>query len=311
MKIKLRNYQCPGDIIVMTGAIRDLKKQYPEYEVTMDTTCNDIWLLNPHVSWNNEVDKTFEFNYDDVHNSDKSGRHFSNAFHIQLEELLDIKLRQSEIWPELYLSDDEMASNKLKEDTGYDGKYWILNAGYKNDFSLKHWGISNYQEVVNRLKGKVKFVQVGEDSPGHVHIPIDGAINYIGRTNIREYIRLAYHSQGSIGPVSMHIHVSAAYRKPCVIIGGGREPFRWEVYPNQRYIHTNGLLPCCNLNACWKKWLPFEVTFEMKAQTTFEGEKWEDKVCTNVVGNKSKCMSMITPDMVIREIMGYYEGGIL
>lgn len=313
MKILFENHQSPGDVVVMTGAIRDLKAQYPKYEICMDTTCMDMWELNNNITRFNRLgaDKVMTLGYDDVHNSDNSGRHFSSAYHLQIEKLLNIRLHQTEIWPELNLSEGEKAVNKLKIDTGYDGKYWILNAGYKNDFTLKHWGVSNYQKLVYKLQNKIKFVQVGEDSPGHKHIPIDGAINYIGKTNFREYMRLSYHSEGSIGPVSMHMHVSAAYRKPCVIIGGGREPFRWEAYPNQRYIGTNGFLPCCNTNACWKKWFEYEVNTHMKIQTTLEGEKWEDKVCVNVVDNKSKCMKMITPEMVRREIIGYYKGGVL
>ena len=312
MKICFKNYQSPGDIVVMTGAIRDLKKQYPRYEIAVDTTCIDIWQNNPHISWFNEnqADKSYRLGYDDIQNSDASGRHFSNAFHIQIEDILGIQLYQSKIWPELYLNDNEKQNRPIIGD-GYKGKYWLLNAGYKSDFSLKHWGTMNYQEVVDRLKGKVKFVQVGEDSPNHFHLPIDGAINMIGKTSFREYIRLSYHSEGSIGPVSMHMHISAAFRKPSVIIAGGREPFRWEAYPNQRYICTNGYLPCCELNACWKNWLRQKVTPQIKKQVERDGENWEDKVCNNMDEMTAKCMKMITPEMVEKEILGYYIGGVL
>lgn len=312
MKICFKNFQSPGDIVVMTGAIRDLKEQYPRHEIAVNTTAMDIWQNNPNVSWFNErqADKSYNLGYDDIHNSDMSGRHFSSAFHIQIEDILNIKLYQSKIWPELFLSDEEK-NNRPPIEGNYNDKYWLLNAGYKDDFSLKHWGTMNYQEVVDRLKGKIKFVQVGEDSPGHYHLPIDGAINMIGKTNMREYIRLSYHSEGSIGPVSMHMHISAAFRKPCVIIAGGREPFRWEAYPNQRYVCTNGFLPCCNLKACWKNWLKHKVTEPMKHKTEIDGENWEDKTCTNMDNGIAKCMKMITPEMVEKEILGYYIGGQL
>ncbi|MFA5217222.1 glycosyltransferase family 9 protein [Sulfuricurvum sp.] len=297
MKIIFKNFQSPGDIVVSTGAIRDLKKQYPEYDIRMDTACGAVWELNPHLSNmnNDEADAIFKFDYEDIHNSGKSGRHFSSAFHLTIEKLLKIRLIQSEIWPEIFLSDAE------KKERLVDGDYWIVNAGFKDDFPLKSWGHERYQKVVDMLKGKVKFVQVGEASLGHTHIPLDGTINMIGKTSLREYFRLAYQSQGSLGPVSMHLHVSAAFRKPCVIIAGGREPYRWEAYPNQRYLHTNGFLACCSGDGCWKNFLEWQIVPELK-------EIYKDKVCVRMEGSSAKCMSMITPQRVADEILGYYEG---
>lgn len=305
---------CPGDVVVITGAIRDLDLQYPEYEICMDTTCNEIWNNNPHVTTftEKEADQVYKLEYDDVHNSNKSGRHFSAAYHLQIEKLLGIRLIQSEIWPEVFLTEKEKtAPTKLNVLKNYFGRYWILNAGYKQDYQLKHWGTHNYQELVDRLKGKVQFVQVGEDSLGHMHIPIEGAINLVGETSFKDYLRLSYHSDGSIGPVSMHMHVSAAFRKPSVIIAGGREPFRWEAYPNQRYMCTNGFLKCCNTEACWKNWIKWQVNDFQKEALRETGQDWKEKVCVDTVNDYAKCMTMITPEMVECEIMRYYEGGAL
>lgn len=295
MKIIFENHQAPGDIVVMTGAIRDLKKARPDYEIAMDTTAMDIWLLNPHLSWfpRSEADVTVKLGYSDIHNAGRSGRHFSSAFHLEIEKLLNIRLVQSVIWPDLHLSDEEKAVEQNEH-----GAYWIINAGYKNDYPLKSWGHERYQEVVDLLRGTIKFVQVGEDSPGHTHLPIDGAVNLIGQTSMRDYMRLAYHSQGSLGPVSMHAHVSAAFRKPCVVIAGGREPYRWESYPNQRYLHTNGLLPCCAIDGCWKNKLEWQVT------------SGSEMPCTNTVGSSARCMTMITPSQVAEEILRYQQGGM-
>jgi ADP-heptose:LPS heptosyltransferase len=299
MKIVFRNFQSPGDIIASTGAIRDLKKQYPDYDIRMDTSCGEVWELNPHVShWPiSEADAIYKYDYNDIHNSGKSGRHFTSAFHLTIEKHLGIRLIQSEIWPELFLSDMERFKRPVKQ------KYWIINAGYKNDFPLKSWGHDKYQKVVNILKGKITFVQVGEASSDHTHIPLDGTINMIGKTCLRDYFRLSYHSDGSIGPVSMHVHVSAAFRKPCVVIAGGREPYRWEAYPNHRYICTNGFLECCRDDGCWKNWNKYQIDDICKKKTP----DWEEKSCKNLIGETSKCMNMITPEMVAEEILGYYE----
>lgn len=311
MKITFDNFQSPGDLIAMTGAIRDLKAQYPEYEIAMNTACSDVWINNPNVSWfpMSETDKRMYLDYPDIHHSADSGRHFSNAFHLKLEDLLGIRLKQTAIWPEIYLTEAEKnGPTKLSEIITYNGgPYWILNAGYKHDFPLKHWGHERYQALADILRGRVQFVQVGEDSPGHVHYPIDGAINLVGATNTRELFALMYRAQGSVGPVSMHLHIAAAFRKPCVIIAGGREPYRWESYPNQRYLHTNGLYKCCQFGGCWRKWLPHQI------DTVIRGNEpnWEKKTCDNLEGSSARCMAAITPEMVAKEILAYIEGGTL
>jgi len=298
MKIVFRNFQSPGDIIVMTGAIRDLKNQYPAYEIRMDTTCGEIWEGNPYVSHFNvaEADAVYKLGYEDIHKSGKSGRHFSSAFHLTIEERLGVRLIQSEIWPSIFLSD---AEKKRLVDT----KYWIINAGYKKDFPLKSWGASKYQKVVDALRGTVQFVQVGEASPDHVHTPLTGVINMIGKTTLREYLRLAYHSVGSLGPVSMHMHASAAFRRPAVVVAGGREPFRWEAYPNQRYVCTNGFLSCCAADGCWKNRLPAE-----DGRTNI---RQADSVCVNTIGAEARCLQLITPEKIVDEILGYYNGDVI
>ena len=50
-KIILKNYQSPGDIMMLTAAVRDLKKAHPEkFEIKMDTSCPAIWENNPYIS---------------------------------------------------------------------------------------------------------------------------------------------------------------------------------------------------------------------------------------------------------------------
>jgi ADP-heptose:LPS heptosyltransferase len=309
MKVIIEQYQSPGDVVAMTGAIRDLKNQYPDYEIKINTSCPDVFKNNPYITHfeNSEANYKFYLDYNDIHNSGKSGRHFSQAFHISISEKLNINLKQSAIWPDIHIgeSDNEL-KEKIKQLINID-KFWILNAGFKCDYPLKHWGTENYQKVVDILKGKVTFVQVGESSNGHMHLPLDGTIDIIGKTSLRELIVLSSMAQGSCGPVSAHMHIMAAFEKPSVIIAGGREPYRWEAYPNHRYLHTNGLMKCCEYDGCWKGKLECQVGLdEMDA----EGE-WKKKCCINVNENgTARCMDLIKPELVADQILAYYEGGI-
>lgn len=310
MKVIFENRQSPGDVICMTAAIRDLRLQRPDISVMMDTTANEIWDNNPNVTTLSRSDpevKWFFLDYPDIHNSGKSGRHFTAAFYLSIEEKLGITLNQTEIWPDIHLSDAEKKSPSILEKlTGYNGKFWLLNAGHKDDFILKHWGDDNYKKLVDILKNQVQFVQVGEASKAHHHAPIPGAINMIGKTTMRQLIHMAYKACGSVGPVSMHMHMSAAFRKPCVVIAGGREPWRWEAYPNQRYVCVNGCLPCCAADGCWKNWTSLNIPEHARSL-----ENWRDKICQNMTGTNPKCMAMITPERVAEEVLSYYRGGVV
>lgn len=304
--IYLEQRQCPGDVVVMTGAVRDLAEQYPDYEIWVDTTAQDIWKGNPHVKMGKPSGafESYYVDYDDIHNAGKSGRHFSQAFHISLSELLGVEVKQSEIYPDLHVSEKEQERLSLPTD----GPFWVLNAGFKADFPLKNWGWGNYQTLVELLEDEITFVQVGEESPGHTHLPLDGAINWIGKTSMRDFIVLCSLADGSVGPVSVHSHVMAGFKKPSVVIAGGREPWRWEAYPNQRYLNTNGFLDCCKADGCWKNYL----TLDQVPESRRERPDTDGKICTRAMdNNRAQCMEMITPEAVASTIELYYGGGVL
>jgi len=272
---------------VLRAVSRDLKKQYPKCKVMVNTTCDvDIFANNPNVElFDAKPEEEIVLDYPDIHNSNVSGFHFTHAFYNTFYDKTGIYVRQSSVYPELFVTDLERKKMAAKLGKyGIKKRFWIINAGYKDDSPLKDWGYSRYCQVVDRLKDQVQFVQVGEVNPTHTHEPIPGCIDLIGRTTMREYIVMVSKSVGSVGPVSMHMHVSAALGKRCIVLAGGREPYRWEAYPNHSYLHTCGKLECCKESGCWK------------------GKIHE---CLNYTPVGPKCHTMITPDQVVREVEGY------
>ena len=235
--------------------------------------------------------------YSDIHNSGYSGRHFSTAFYVELESHLKVPIHQSSLLPSIHLSDQEKNwMNQVEQEFHYRGKFWLLNAGWKDDYPLKAWPIEYWQSLVNSLKDKIQFVQIGELGDNHHHPELKGVMDLRGKTNLRELIRLVYHAEGGIGHVSLLHHLLAAWEKPHVTIAGGREGRRWEMYPHSRYLDTNGLLDCCSYDGCWES-------------GRMEGEV--NKTCKNLAGNIARCMAMIKPDRAAEEILNYYYGGIL
>jgi len=59
---------------------------------------------------------------------------------------------------------------------------------------------ASYQAVVDHFRDKIHFVQCGE--AGHWHQPLQGVTNLLGRTSLREFVRLIYDAEGVVCPVT-------------------------------------------------------------------------------------------------------------
>ncbi len=304
-KLILINRLSPGDILVMTNAIRDLHLAWPgRFETEVRTPCPDIFNNNPYITklkydeaeycntntwFAANPGKTkmlgdimcIDMQYPLIHSSGARGAHFAEGHREFLESTLGIKIPQTKISPELYLNDIE------KSGYGIRGKYWVINAGSKSDYTLKQYPY--YQEVIDLLKDKIQFVQIGVKS--HLHKPLEGVIDMVGNTDsIRDLFSLINMADGVLTCVSLPMHVAAALKSPCVVVAGAREGTRWELYPNHRFIYVNGCLPCAKHDGCWKS---------------------KDSECVSKKDGVPKCMSLIKPQEVAREIERYYEGGVL
>ena len=223
-----------------------------------------------------------------------------------------MKIKPTKFKGDIHLSDKEKKWMSQIEEMGIKDKFWIIVAGGKFDFTAKWWNPKYYQEVVDHFKDKITFVQTGEKN--HYHPPLKNVINLIGKTDMRQFIRLIYHSVGILCPVTFAMHAAAAIEckhnllnRPCVVIAGGREPSQWEKYPNHRFLETNGAMKCCDNGGCWKS----------RCQTVGDGDKKDTEgLCLHPIDidknlKIAKCLHMIKPKDVIRAIEMYYEGGVL
>jgi ADP-heptose:LPS heptosyltransferase len=232
----------------------------------------------------------------------KSGQmpvHFMQGYTDYLSGKLNIKLSLSVKKPYLYISDLEKSwINQVEEVFNYKGKFWLVCSGTKNDYTVKGWGHHNYQEIIDKLYGEIQFVQVGSEE--HNHKILSKTLNLIGKTDLRQLIRLCWHAQGGIGGVSLNHHIFAALEKPYVCIASGMEPVYWEKYETETYLCKGNNLPC-GIGGCWKtKVVPLNQN--------------DTNLCTlPIYGEEAipKCMHMISPNEVIRAIKDYYKGGRL
>lgn len=202
------------------------------------------------------------------------------------------QITKTGIKPEVFISDEERSWwHQVHCEFFWDGPYWVINAGRKPDNELKQY--HRWQEVAvlfnERFQGKVKLVQMGH--PDHIHPPLAGAFNLVGKTDVRQLMRLVYWAHGTLGPLSFQFVMSAAYEQPSVCLAVGKEGVKWHLYPHIRHIYTNGALDCCLWDGCW-----------------LGGERGQ---CKDIIDRVPRCFRLIEPHTIVDAIAMYYEGGRL
>jgi len=313
-KLILRNFQSPGDVVMLTAAVRDLHRCHPgEFVTDVRTSCPDLWMYNPHLTPLDESDpdvETIECHYPLIHQSNQTPHHFLHGFVAFLNDRLGLQVTVTEFRGDVHISPEEKRwFADVEASRGECPKFWLLTSGGKRDYTIKWWDASRYQAVVDHFRGRIEFVQVGERD--HHHPPLEGVVDLRGSTTLRQLVRLVYHAEGALSAVSLLMHLAAAVdvkpgmprNRPCVVIAGGREPPHWSWYPHHQFIHTVGALRCCDNGGCWRsRTLPLG-----------DGDEKDrpENLCVDVVGQLPRCMDMITPDEVIRRIEWYYDGGAL
>ena len=294
-KLILKQMQSPGDLLMLTVAIRDLHLNYPGWFETDVVSCYpEVFFNNEYINYlpKQEGIEVIDLDYGPyLHKLRKRGLHFSDCFIHILNEKLDLRIRKSTSKPHLNLTYNELSKRLFLEKFDIRKPYWIINAGIKNDIPLKQYPPYMYQKAIDLIKSHSNFhcdiVQTGNDH--HIHPRLDGVINMVGKTNnLRDYFSLVYHSEGCIGPVSMQMHLAAAFDKPCIVLAGGREEPSWEKHNGHVYLNSIGDLDCCQYEGCWKKNLA-------------------DCVTINNDNRYPKCMMLISPESIVNEVFIYQD----
>lgn len=304
-KLILANIQSPGDVLVLTAAVRDLHRCYPGRFLTdVRTHCPELWLYNPYLTPLRLEDRTVRLipcTYPLVNHSNQQPVHLLHGFLDELNHQLKVEIRPSALQGDIHLSEEERTQPSLVEKlVGQDLPFWIMVAGGKFDFTVKWWHFRRWQAVVDHFRGRILFVQVGEH--GHYHPPLRGVVDLRGRTTLRQLVQLVYHARGVVCPITSVMHLAAAvetkpgqpHPRPCVVVAGGREPTTWFSYPSHRVLHTLGQLPCCATGGCWRsRTVPLGDGLEFDRA---------DSLCVDVVDGLPHCMDLIRPEQVIAAI---------
>lgn len=288
----LKTDQAPGDAVAMTAAVYSLHQAYPgKYITAVESRWPEVFEYNPHISPSITNMLPVQMHYPAIHRSNHRSIHFMQGWCEFLGMALGVDVPLLTNRPHLYFRTPGPPV----------GDYWLICSGGKRDFTNKLWGHNNYQEVVNRLTGKVRFVQVGDSECNHP--ALEGVLhNIVGMTTLRDLFNVARRARGVLCGVSLLMHVAAALEKPAIVIAGGREPVQWNAYPKQHYLHTVGALPCYDRQgelggACWRS----------RTVPLGDNEELDKDTCLYPVAGTPKCMRMISPESVAELILRYNQ----
>lgn len=257
MRVLIRNAMAPGDILMLTAAVRDLKNSHPEIHIGVETSAMAFWLNNPYIDLDVTADNADRIVYADYPLYKENNRlpyHFIHGFRMFLEDALQLNIEQGEFKVDIHLTDEEKDRKWIDGIVGTDEEYWLINAGSKDDFTIKQWSMPGYQSVVDDTKDYIKWVQIGSARSNQPMLK--DVVDLVGKTDLRRLCQLMYHASGVLTPVSMPMHLATmdmpgGMKRPCVVIAGGREPSTWEAYPTHQFIHNCGCYPCNRKGGCW------------------------------------------------------------
>ena len=305
-EIVFKNRQAIGDILTMTAGIRDFHRAFPNVKVGVNSTAMHIWDNNPNIdhdfSMEVAADKEKQEKYILevgpgflTNKSNMWNLHLCNAFRVDIENKLGITIPQGEVRPDIWMTEEEYNKPPMIE-----GAYWVFISGGEPGWPVKMYPNDRWQEVINSLP-EIQFVQLG--LKGHPYPVLENVINFMGKTEdkntgIRDLFHIFLHAQGTMGLVSMQMHLAAAFNLPAMILAGAREPMWFTHYLGQQYIQTNGCLPCAEVTACWK--CKVEGCVDHQKSKKMEGQ-----------ANIPPCVDIIHPQEIVTGIRKYYDGGRL
>jgi len=298
MKIKLVCNQQIGDCMKTTTVAKLFHEQYPHIKIETAMSHPCVYDNNPYIEaleprvQDGAEDKTLnvvcrqddeEGNLDNpysIHKLSENNATFTEGMVGYINAKYGFELKVTENKPDIHLSDKEKKPIK-----GLPKKYWVVNTGGEAKNTRKIYPRKYWEEIFKACPD-VTFVQTGISKDLHRPFEEKNVINRIDKDDVRETLRLIYHSSGVITPISFTMHGAAAFEKPCITLAGGGEHVSWENYEYDgfHYLHTIGSFPCCSGGGCWK-----------------------DKCDNTEEDGTQKCMELIKPKIVTDLIWKHSE----
>jgi len=137
-RLVLQCFQSPGDVLMLTAAVRDLHSAYPgQFQTNVRTSADALWDHNPYITPLNESDsgvEVLDMHYPLIHESNTRPLHFIHGFPDYLEKRLGLRIPVTKFRGDIYLSEAEKLRPPEHLGISPSQRFWVIVAGGKYDF---------------------------------------------------------------------------------------------------------------------------------------------------------------------------------
>ena len=244
----------PGDDLLCTMVIRELKKRGHK----------NIWMMSKNLELfehNTDVDQVLPIDYRYREYAWVRGKKWQLLEYAKIDTekdqseppkrhiLAELCSRmgiqgQVTLRPYFHLTDDERSKSGWAQ-----GLIAVQSSGLGGQMMMrnKQWFPERFQEVVNRLKHRFQFVQLGAP----IDPLLEGVTDMRGKTSIRGSAAILANARLFIGNVGFLMHLARAVECPSVILFGGREaPWQSGYSCNANLYSAVPCAPCWLWNKC-------------------------------------------------------------
>lgn len=211
----LRTHKHLGDNVCMSAVAHNI---YQQTHQSVHLWCHQIYRPifqgNPYVTLeSNEAGSTLIQYPGSQSLSDKGN--LCRGYSLDALSKLGLKSQVTYNKPQFYM--------ELQKPEGLPDKYIAISAGFNLSATVKNWGRYNWQSFVDRYRDKIPFVQIGAQTRNDFQPYIQGAVSFVGKTDIKQLISVIAFSSGVVCMSSSAVHIAAAFNIPSVYIVGNRE----------------------------------------------------------------------------------------
>jgi ADP-heptose:LPS heptosyltransferase len=257
-----------GDVMICTPTLRAIKERYPDRKLIVYCLGKSHWdvlLHNPHIDSLRLVGIKYMWRYPRhlyfyLFNR-KRFKHYplcfqhvapSFLYNMHMAEVVpdifsDLGIQLGENKVQLFLTKRE--EDKAQKSLAPFEKVIIIQIHSKCSIN-HHWPMDLWEALISDLP-QFTFIQVGLSDEQHVR----GAVDWRGKTSLREVFALLKYADGFVGIESSLGHVTNAVDLPGVVLFGDSSPIHWGHENNINIYKGVSCSPCYYY--LWKNPCPY------------------------------------------------------
>jgi ADP-heptose:LPS heptosyltransferase len=255
-----------GDIVCMTGAIREYHRYFPSEPIEVGTAgrAMEVFKNNPHTTVNAPGKKIVVLEVERDH-----------SMNIVASFAKQMGVDAVDWTPEIFLTPEEKANSPKLPDLG-DGRPFLAIDIWARA-ATRRWPWERWAEVVEKLKPFWNIIEIGQRLPDYNkhnvdRRPVPGTFaSFTGKLSVRQTCAVIAQCKGFLGTDSGGVHLAAAVGVPQVCIYS-RSPWHSRAYWNTVPVFSK-------MHPCYSKC---------------------DRACVNP--SEGMCMDWILPRTVIEAV---------